>query len=233
MRFLYGHRTLKHANKEVQKFFDFNFIHSNQLNTEIQTWKICFCFAQRKKRFLLICRSKPLFPPKQMLGLPLLHHQPSLISPRTLLPKLLPRAFYPPNHWLHFPSLPQVLPRNASGFPRRFLGCSCSNISVCSSPDDDFDVELGRLLALLPEEMRRRVSELPELHQLIEVVMDLGRKPLARFPSGDFVISDYPITLQDIELATSQVFETMPTTCLINWLKKISCTIVTTVGIVV
>lgn len=49
------------------------------------------------------------------------------------------------------------------------------------------------------------MSEHPELHQLIEVVMDLGRKPLARFPSGDFVLSDFPITVQDIEHATSQV----------------------------
>lgn len=155
-----------------------------------------------------------------MLGLPLLqlHHQPSLISPRTLLPKLIPKACYAPNQWLHFPSLPQILlPLSVSTkFPRRFvLGCNCSSISV-SSPDDDFDDELGRLLALLPEEMRRRVSEHPELQQLIEIVMDLGRKPLARFPSGDFFISDFPITLQDIEHATSQVFGTMPTTCLIN-----------------
>ncbi|KAK7317736.1 hypothetical protein RJT34_02208 [Clitoria ternatea] len=72
-------------------------------------------------------------------------------------------------------------------------------------PEDELDVEVGRLLALLPEEMRRRVSDHPELPQLMEVVMDLGRKPLARFPSGDFVISEYPITVQDIEHATAQV----------------------------
>lgn len=71
--------------------------------------------------------------------------------------------------------------------------------------NDDFDIELGRLLALLPEEMRRRASEHPELYELIEAVMDLGRKPLARFPSGDFILSDCPITVQDIEHATSQV----------------------------
>ncbi|GAU39369.1 hypothetical protein TSUD_370270 [Trifolium subterraneum] len=71
--------------------------------------------------------------------------------------------------------------------------------------EDESDVELGRLLSLLPEEMRRRVSEHPELQMLIEVVMDLGRKPLARFPSGDFVIWDYPITVQDIQHATAQV----------------------------
>lgn len=80
------------------------------------------------------------------------------------------------------------------------------NSSARPSPeDDDFDDELGCLLGLLSEEMRRRVSEHPELHQLIEVVMDLGRRPLARFPSGDFVLSDLPITAEDLEHATSQV----------------------------
>lgn len=78
-------------------------------------------------------------------------------------------------------------------------------MASASAGEDEFEVELDRLLALLPEEMRRRVSEHPELHQLIEVVMDLGRKPLARFPSGDFVLSDCPITVQDIKFATSQV----------------------------
>ncbi|KAI9086030.1 hypothetical protein K1719_032107 [Acacia pycnantha] len=139
-----------------------------------------------------------------MLGLPLFHRQPSLISPPTLFPKLTPKSFHTNNPCLHFATLSRALPLNVSGLPRRLLA---SNISVFSSRDVDFDVELDRLLALLPEEMRRRVSEHPELHHLIEVVMDLGRKPLARFPSGDFVISDYPITVQDIEYATSQVGE--------------------------
>ncbi|KAL0306565.1 UNVERIFIED_CONTAM: protein SEEDLING PLASTID DEVELOPMENT 1 [Sesamum radiatum] len=53
--------------------------------------------------------------------------------------------------------------------------------------------------------MRRRVSEHPEYSDLIEVVMDLGRKPLARFPTGDFVLSDHPITMDDIQHATSLV----------------------------
>jgi len=34
-----------------------------------------------------------------------------------------------------------------------------------------------------------------ELYDVVEVVMGLGGKPLARFPSGDFVLSDCPITL--------------------------------------
>ncbi|EPS74206.1 hypothetical protein M569_00547 [Genlisea aurea] len=72
------------------------------------------------------------------------------------------------------------------------------------SDSGDFDVELGRLLGLLPEEMRRKAIEHPEFLDLIEVVMDLGRKPLARFPSGDFVLSDCAITGEDIRCATSQ-----------------------------
>ncbi|XP_052179093.1 protein SEEDLING PLASTID DEVELOPMENT 1 [Diospyros lotus] len=88
---------------------------------------------------------------------------------------------------------------------RLFLGSSCSNSPVPFSPEDDIDVELGRLLALLPSEMCRRISEHSELHQLIEVVMDLGREPLARFPSGDFVLSDHPITVDDLGRATSMV----------------------------
>ncbi|KAF9666607.1 hypothetical protein SADUNF_Sadunf16G0246400 [Salix dunnii] len=121
----------------------------------------------------------------------------------------LPPLTTPPHHssplskTLHF-SPKQRLPRQfLSKKFRRFL--SISNSSVSPSPEDGFEVELGRLLALLPQEMRSRVSEHPELLYMVEVVMDLGRKPLARFPSGDFVLSDCPITLQDLQHATSQV----------------------------
>ncbi|KAL2944491.1 Uncharacterized protein RDABS01_032838 [Bienertia sinuspersici] len=53
--------------------------------------------------------------------------------------------------------------------------------------------------------MQFRLRNHPELDKLIEVVLDLGRNPFARFPSGDFELSDCPITFQDIEFATSQV----------------------------
>lgn len=71
--------------------------------------------------------------------------------------------------------------------------------------DEDVELELGRLLALLPEEMRRRVIEHPEAEDLMEVVMDLGRKPFARFPSGDFILSESLITFKDLDIATSMV----------------------------
>lgn len=83
--------------------------------------------------------------------------------------------------------------------------CRCSSNSGCPVSDDDFESELDRLLALLPEQIRARVQKHSELDDLIEVVLDLGRPPLARFPSGDVELSDCPITFQDIEYATSQV----------------------------
>lgn len=44
------------------------------------------------------------------------------------------------------------------------------------------------------------------LLQLVEVVMDLGRAPLARFPgSGDVVLSSEIISHGDLEYAVSQV----------------------------
>lgn len=88
---------------------------------------------------------------------------------------------------------------------KHLIRSSHSDSAASAAVNEESDVELGRLLALLPEEMRRRVSEHPELDLLMEVVMDLGRKPLARFPSGDFVLSDCPIRFQDLEHATSQV----------------------------
>lgn len=74
-----------------------------------------------------------------------------------------------------------------------------------SSDDGGFDAELGQLLALLPEELRRPLGAHTEGRHLIEVVMDLGRRPLARLPSGDSVLSDLPITFDDLRHAIFQV----------------------------
>ena len=141
-----------------------------------------------------------------MLPLPL-HLHLHLQLPHHNHQPCLPNSIIPKPFTLPIPSLPQSVPRTVSGLRASFLARSGSGSPVFSSQEDEFDVEVGRLLALLPEEMRRRVGDHPELHQLMEVVMDLGRKPLARFPSGDFVISEYPITVQDIQHATAQVFE--------------------------
>ncbi|KAF6176116.1 hypothetical protein GIB67_000210 [Kingdonia uniflora] len=85
------------------------------------------------------------------------------------------------------------------------------NLTITNNPSSSspslVDIELGFLLGILPGEMQVRLRGHSEIHQLIEVVMDLGRTPLARFPSGDFVLSQNPITVTDLQFATSQVGE--------------------------
>ena len=44
-----------------------------------------------------------------------------------------------------------------------------------------------------------------EVEQLLEVVMDLGRPPLARFPSGDSRLSEAHVTSEDLAFAIQQV----------------------------
>ncbi|KAK9092844.1 hypothetical protein Syun_027755 [Stephania yunnanensis] len=119
------------------------------------------------------------------------------------------------NPSVHFPIHSSNSVRFAK-HPITCFSCLCSYSDPSSSFDsfpstsnrvdeDAFEVELGRLLALLPEELSRRVSEHSELNQLVEMVMDLGRRPLARFPSGDLVLSDRPIGFDELNYAVAQV----------------------------
>ncbi|KAL9689469.1 hypothetical protein QQ045_009855 [Rhodiola kirilowii] len=117
-----------------------------------------------------------------------------------------------PNFSLKFPAATSYSLRRKARLQRckkcAIVSCVGSLDRITVESDDDEEVagvELGRLLSLLPEEMRRRVVEHPEAEDLMEVVMDLGRKPLARFPSGDFVLSESLITFKDLEQATSMV----------------------------
>ncbi|MQL80764.1 hypothetical protein Taro_013216 [Colocasia esculenta] len=67
------------------------------------------------------------------------------------------------------------------------------------------DGELELFLELLPPRMRAELRRHGEVRELVEVVMDLGRKPIARFPSGDWVISDQAIGVEDLRHAISKV----------------------------
>ncbi|TMD28930.1 MAG: AAA family ATPase, partial [Chloroflexi bacterium] len=59
---------------------------------------------------------------------------------------------------------------------------------------DDLDL----LLAALPDEVVTAVHALPDQEELIEVVLDLGRPPEARFPEGEVTLLEREITEADI-----------------------------------
>lgn len=80
------------------------------------------------------------------------------------------------------------------------------NSASTSSYRDEVVSDLELFLELLPLRMMNELFKHEEIRDLIEVVMDLGRKPLARFPSGDWMISEQPVKLEDLRHAISKVF---------------------------
>ncbi|WAL62782.1 R3H domain-containing nucleic acid-binding protein [Thermocoleostomius sinensis] len=65
--------------------------------------------------------------------------------------------------------------------------------------------DLNQLLEILPEPIRSQIDSHPHRNQLVEVVLDLGRYPEARFPSGSEYLSDVPVTKSDLQHSVERV----------------------------
>ena len=60
-------------------------------------------------------------------------------------------------------------------------------------------LELDLVLNVLPPDVAGVLRDRDDLDQLLEVVLDLGRLPEARFVSGDAELNDEPVTTADLE----------------------------------
>lgn len=67
--------------------------------------------------------------------------------------------------------------------------------------------DLNKLLSIVPDEIRQNLQQHPQRDSLIEIVMDLGRLPEARFPSKAEYLSDIPVSLDDLEHCIVQIGE--------------------------
>ncbi|KAI4347674.1 hypothetical protein L6164_008465 [Bauhinia variegata] len=85
------------------------------------------------------------------------------------------------------------------------IGSWSNSQNLPSTSRSETVTELELFLELLPLKMRKELHGHEQLGELIEVVMDLGRTPLARFPSGDWVISEQPVNHEDLRHAISKV----------------------------
>jgi stage III sporulation protein SpoIIIAA len=65
--------------------------------------------------------------------------------------------------------------------------------------------ELQALLDKLPPHIRTPLSQEENLESLLEIIVDLGRPPEARFPDRDTVLDDRDITQDDIDYVTSRI----------------------------
>ncbi len=65
--------------------------------------------------------------------------------------------------------------------------------------------DLNALLDILPEHIFRPISEQPDMTELVEVVLDLGRPPEARFFQREMVIIPQDVTELDLEYVVSRI----------------------------
>jgi len=67
--------------------------------------------------------------------------------------------------------------------------------------------ELDALLDTLPPHIRELLHQQPDRTELLEVVLDLGRPPEARFPHRELILNSRQVDHSDIEYVTSRVSE--------------------------
>jgi len=65
--------------------------------------------------------------------------------------------------------------------------------------------ELEKLIEILPSHLQDYLTRHPFKHELIEIVLDLGRRPEARFSQGPEYLSSKLISWQDIDYMTHRV----------------------------
>jgi len=65
--------------------------------------------------------------------------------------------------------------------------------------------DLGTLIDVLPPEIRRPLVQQPDLSQLLEVILDLGRVPEARFPGREVILRPEDVTEGDLDYVTARV----------------------------
>ncbi|MDA1217448.1 MAG: AAA family ATPase, partial [Chloroflexi bacterium] len=74
-------------------------------------------------------------------------------------------------------------------------------------PDPLLTDDLPALLNLLPPAIAQRVRELDRSDELLEVVMDVGRVPAARYLSGEVVLAEAKLTAADIQAVVAGLRE--------------------------
>src|SRR5437764_1504104 len=67
--------------------------------------------------------------------------------------------------------------------------------------------DLDALLGVLPLDISRPLRARTDNHELLEIVMDLGRLPEARYPGREIVLSDAEVTEDEITFVVSRIGE--------------------------
>ena len=75
------------------------------------------------------------------------------------------------------------------------------------SGDQRITDDLQSLINVLPERIQSALDKHPRSSELLEVVMDLGRTPEARFPDESLRLSEQEVTDADLQWVVERVGE--------------------------
>lgn len=67
--------------------------------------------------------------------------------------------------------------------------------------------DLDALLNVLPEDLRESVQQMDRRDELLEVILDMGRVPTARYTDGEVVLREREVTREDIQHVVERVGE--------------------------
>lgn len=67
------------------------------------------------------------------------------------------------------------------------------------------DKDLNKLLENLPFFIKNRLEKHPQKEKIVEIIIDLGRRPEVRFPTGPEYLSQKLISWQDLEYITKRI----------------------------
>jgi stage III sporulation protein SpoIIIAA len=74
-----------------------------------------------------------------------------------------------------------------------------------TTQDKQITDDLGAILGALPPHIVGPLRQADDRHELLEVILDLGRPPEARFPGKEVVLSDVEISHADIEYVIANI----------------------------
>ncbi|HEV7127744.1 MAG TPA: AAA family ATPase, partial [Ktedonobacterales bacterium] len=65
--------------------------------------------------------------------------------------------------------------------------------------------DLDALLATLPPRIREAIAQMKDRADLLEIVLDLGRKPGGRFPNREVILSEQVVSEEDLAYVTARI----------------------------
>src|SRR5438132_14176673 len=65
--------------------------------------------------------------------------------------------------------------------------------------------DLEALMTVIPTELCERLRQLDRSDELLEVILDLGRVPTARYLDGEVVLSDHEVSRADLDYTITRI----------------------------